>query len=83
MNQTPPITMRADGIKWQMTVAHWPQGETAKFQFLPKLKSIPPPDPTRWLVLGEFKLIHQMSNSHLKLPHVISNFLDLAIKFIL
>jgi exonuclease III len=54
------ITMRADGIKWKITVVYGPQGDAAKLQFLQELKNIPPPpEHNRWLILGDFNLIYQ------------------------
>ncbi|XP_066392289.1 uncharacterized protein [Miscanthus floridulus] len=47
---TATITMRADGIKWQITVVYGPQGDDVKLQFLQELRSIPPPDHSRWLI---------------------------------
>ncbi|CAD6214399.1 unnamed protein product [Miscanthus lutarioriparius] len=55
---TAQITMRADGIKWQITVVYGPQGDAAKLQFLQELKKIPPPEHNRWLILGDFNLIY-------------------------
>ena len=55
---TAQINMRADGIKWQITVVYGPQGEAAKLQFLQELKNIPPPEHNRGLILGDFNLIY-------------------------
>jgi len=52
--------MRADGIKWKITVVYGPHGDAAKLQFLQELKNIPPPpDHNRWLILGDFNPIYQ------------------------
>lgn len=57
---TAEITMRADRIKWKITVVYGPQGDAAKLQFLQELKNIPPPpEHNRWLILGDFNLIYQ------------------------
>ena len=61
---TATITMRADGIKWQITVVYGPQGDDAKLQFLRELRSIPPPDHSRWLILGDFNLIYQAEDKN-------------------
>jgi exonuclease III len=73
---TATITMRADTIKWQITVVYGPQGDAAKLQFLQELRSIPPPDHSRWLILGDFNLIYQAedkNNSNLN-RHLMGSF---------
>lgn len=61
---TATITMRADRIKWQITVVYGPQGDAEKIQFLQELKNIPPPDHDRWLILGDFNLIYQVADKN-------------------
>jgi hypothetical protein len=56
--------MRADMIKWQITMVYGPQGDAEKIQFLQELKSIPIPDHDRWLVLGDFNLIYQAEDKN-------------------
>ena len=61
---TTQINMRADGIRWQITVVYGLQGEAAKLQFLQELKNIPPPVHNRWLILGDFNLIYQTEDKN-------------------
>jgi exonuclease III len=61
---TATITMRADEIKWQITVVYGPQGDAAKLQFLQELRNIPPPEHSRWLILGDFNLIYQAEDKN-------------------
>ena len=61
---TAQISMRADGTRWQITVAYGPQGEAAKLQFLQELKDILPPENDRWLILGDFNLIYQAEDKN-------------------
>jgi exonuclease III len=61
---TATITMRADGLQWQITVVYGPQGDAQKLEFLQELQSIPPPDHERWLILGDFNLIYQAEDKN-------------------
>ncbi|XP_066320066.1 uncharacterized protein [Miscanthus floridulus] len=61
---TATITMRADTVKWQITVVYGPQGDAAKLQFLQELRSISPPEHNRWLILGDFNLIYQAEDKN-------------------
>jgi exonuclease III len=58
---TASLKMRADGISWQVTVVY---AITALLQFLQELKNIPPPDHSRWLILGDFNLIYQAEDKN-------------------
>jgi exonuclease III len=61
---TATITMRADGLQWQITVVYGSPGDAQKLQFLQELKSIPLPDHGRWLILGDFNLIYQAEDKN-------------------
>jgi exonuclease III len=61
---TATITMRADGLQWQITVVYGPQGDAQKLQFLQDLQNIPRPDHERWLILGDFNLIYQAEDKN-------------------
>jgi exonuclease III len=61
---TVTITMRADGLPWQITVVYGPQGDTEKLQFLQELRNIPLLDHDRWLILSDFSLIYQAEDKN-------------------